>query len=145
MTPQSNTPPNGDFVRYVERLTADKAAMEIKKGMLASKESAGSPESGSATKGFKAMKVGLEPLTQVSILRHVRWVFGLWVAVQLLSWFVPGTGLMLFPLLALYAAWAIFDHRQKARGTSSSGLTTPAGHIAELIAKVQKSKSNHHP
>ena len=141
MMPRSNTPPNGDFVRYVERLTADKLPTETKAGMLAFKKTVTSTETGPATENFGAMKVGLEPLTQISFLRHVRWVFGLWLAVQLLAWFVPGTGFVWLPLVVLYAAWAIFDHRQKALGAFSPGLKTPGGRIAEFIAKVQKSKS----
>jgi len=142
MMPRSNTPPNGDFVRYVERLTADKLPTEAKAEMLASKQTVMPGETGPATENFGAMKVGFEPFTQISFLRHVRWVFGLWLAVQLLGWLVPGTGFVLVPLVVLYAAWAIFDHRQKALGASSIKPKTPAGRFADFIANVQKSKSN---
>ena len=66
MMPPSNTPPNGDFVRYIERLSALKALPEPTARLPASGQARANTLSSRAAEGFGALKVGIEPLTKLA-------------------------------------------------------------------------------
>lgn len=61
MMPPSNTPPDGDFVRYIERLSAVKAPPEPTARRLAAGQAPTGSLSGRAAGGFKSLKIGIEP------------------------------------------------------------------------------------
>jgi hypothetical protein len=119
MMQPSNTPPDGDFVRYVERLTAAQAVTR-------DAPAAGAPK---AISGLPPVRAGQQsPAARIPFVRHVKWAAGLWVATQILARFVPGGGFLFTPLLAVYAAWVMY--RQKAR--------PPGGFIQELGALARR-------
>jgi len=101
MMQPSNTPPDGDFVRYVERLTAVQAVpgAQHKRFM---------PKDAVPAAGALAASPALPSVTPILFLRHVKWGIGLWIATQILARFVPGTGFLFIPLLAVYAAWVVY-------------------------------------
>ena len=134
MMPPSNTPPQGDFVRYIERLTTVKAPKQP--------EAAPAAGSSPAFERFAVLKAGLEPLAQIPFARHVRWVVGLWIAAKVLASFVPGTGFLFVPLLVFYAAWVIFNLRRKAPGAFPGDLNTLARRITAPVSKIQKNNSS---
>ena len=134
MMPPSNTPPQGDFVRYIERLTAVKVPPQS--------EPVPTAGSSPAFERFGMLKAGLEPLAQIPFARHVRWVVGLWIAVKVLASFVPGTGFLWLPLLVFYAAWVIFNLRRKAPGAFPGELNTPARRITAPVSRTEKNKSS---
>ena len=65
MMPPSNTPPDGDFVRYIERLSAVKAPPEP----TARRPAAGQAQTGRlpsrAAGGFESLKIGIELLAKL--------------------------------------------------------------------------------
>jgi hypothetical protein len=128
----SNTPSDGDFVRYVERLTASNAAVALGKrdNMLESRKKTMPPELAVVPRpaGVPA-PVLTQPFRGFVFWSHVKWLVALWVATQLLTNFVPLAGFLFLPAVAAYAAWVIF----KARRHSSGGLVH---RVRELLAQA---------
>jgi hypothetical protein len=77
MMQPSNTPPDGDFVRYVERLTAGKPAPGAQAPLFAPKGSV--PAEASFAPG------SARPLSNKPFLTQVKSVIGLWATVQALA------------------------------------------------------------
>lgn len=145
MMQPSNTPPDGDFVRYVERLTAGKAAPGAQENFFDPKKSMPADASRDALAGRPSVRAGLQPLAQIPFLTHVKWVVALWIATQALVWLVPGTGFLFIPVLALYAAWVIFSISRKPPGAFFRELGEMARRAAEEARKSQKPPSNNKP
>ena len=122
----SNTPPDGDFVRYIERLTAAQAVAR-RTPMV---------DAPVAVPGLSPVTQGLKPGARIPLMRHVRWAFGLWVATQILGRFVPGAGFLFIPLLAVYAAWRIYRLRSQPPGAFVKKMAALAGRAAEEARKV---------
>ena len=139
----SNTPSDGDFVRYVERLTASNAAVALGKrdNMLESRKKYGPLELTVVPRrmGVPAL-VSTQPFQGFVFWSHVKWLVALWVATQLLANFVPWAGFLFLPAVLVYAAWVIF----KAKRHSSGGLVhrvrellAQAAHAAQEARKMQ--------
>ena len=135
MMPPSNTPPDGDFVRYLERLTAAQAVAR-------DTPAAGVPV---AIPGLTSAKAGLESVANIPFMRHVKWAVGLWVATQILARFVPGAGFLFIPLLAAYAAWVIYRLRSQPPGTFLQELAARARRAAEEARKVSPTLPKNKP
>jgi hypothetical protein len=136
MMQPSNTPPDGDFVRYVERLTAVQAV---------ARDAAATAGAPLAMTGLPALKAGLLTAAPIAFLRHAKWAAGLWVATQILGRFVPGAGFLFIPLLALYAAWVVDSLRSGPRGAFLKELAARAKRAAEEARKVPSSFPRNKP
>ena len=140
----SNTPSNGDFVRYIEGLTASNAAVALGKrdNMLELRKNKTTPPELPVvprSMGVPAL-VSTQPFQGFVFWSHVKWVVALWVATQLLANFVPWAGFLFLPAVLVYAAWVIF----KAKRHSSGGLVhrvrellAQAAHAAQEARKMQ--------
>ena len=145
MMQPSNTPPDGDFVRYVERLTAGKAAPGAQENFFDPKKAVSADAPLVAVAGRPSVKAALEPLARFPFLTHVKWVVVLWIAAQALARFVPGTGFLFIPVLALYAAWVIFSITRKPPGTFFRELGGLVRRTAEEARKVQEINPKNRP
>ena len=136
MMQPSNTPPDGDFVRYVDQLTAAQAVAR------SAAPAAGAP---AAMFGLPSVQAGLQPVAHIPFVRHLKWAVGLWVATQILARFVPGAGFLFIPLLAAYAAWVIYRLRSQPPGVFLQELAARARRAAEEARKIQSTLPKNKP
>lgn len=148
----SNTPPDGDFVRYVERLTKANesanassnahASAGIHDDRLKPKEKPSLRVPSPATIATPSSKptVTSAAASGAAFITHVKWVVILWFATQALSALVPGAGFLFLPALLVYGAWAIFQANRDSSGALLERLRELARQAAEEAQKNQPSK-----
>ena len=145
MIHHSDTPPDGDFASYVERLTGANASAGAREDLFkphgpqdAATQSS-PPSRFSASSGTPSVKSVAAPLAGISLLTHIKWVLGLWIATQVLAKFVPGAGFLFMPALLAYAAWVIFKVNRNSSGALVQRLRELARQAAEEAKKNQQS------
>lgn len=106
MTLPSNTPQQGDFVRYLERLTIKKLDPQVRQLMLTPAAHAQVPRSGFLITPLE--KAIFECLAETPFITHMKWVLGAWIATWLLARLVPGAGFLFILALVVYAGWVLF-------------------------------------
>lgn len=123
----SNTPPDGDFVRYLEKLTAAQGVARTPPAVAAPKAMPRSPSAAAA---------GLTSGAGISFARHAKWAIGLYVATQILGNFVPGAGFLFVPVLAAYVVWLVYRFRSQPPGAFVNKMTALARRAAEESRKA---------
>ena len=114
----SNTPPDGDFAAYIERLTrTGSAAASAREDLFQSPGSASAGTPFGAGPGMPSAKAAPHSAAGMSWLTHVKWLLAAWIAALVLGKLVPGVGFLFIPALLAYAAWVIFKVKRNASGT----------------------------
>ena len=155
MTQASNTPPDGDFVRYIEQLTAlapvSTAAPTPEPRLYQSGTTKAQPAKATLPGDSPVDKNVVAALVETSFFTHVKWVIGLWIASQVLAKLLPGAGFLFVPSLIAYAAWVLFQVNRKTSGALSQKLreiaAAASSKAAEELNKAQRAnqKKNSQP
>ena len=116
----SDTPADGDFVRYLERLTASNAAAakgprddKLEPGKIRRMQHAPPAATGNAAVPVPVFK---QPFAGIAIWSHVKWLVALWIGIQLLANFLPWAGFLFLPAVLAYAVWVIFKVQRHPAG-----------------------------
>lgn len=136
----SDTPPNGDFARYVERLTGANAVPGKREDLFQSRHDAPASESFAECSGTPSVQARPQPLTGVNFLQHAKWVVVAWIATQALAKLLPGAGFLFIPVLLGYAAWVIF----KLNLNSSADLKKRWCELAKKAVEEAKKAQHSH-
>jgi hypothetical protein len=138
----SNTPPDGDFVAYVERLTHTNAhaSAEAREDGLKPREKTAPRAPSPAGIATPPAKSELVAATGAAFVTHVKWVVILWIATQVLSEVVPGAGFLFLPALLAYGAWAIFQANRRSSGALLQRLRELAQQAAKEAEETQKNQ-----
>jgi hypothetical protein len=133
----SNTPPDGDFVRYVERLTGSAAVPAVREDLFMPKDAGPGSTSFAASSGQPSTKAALAPLRGMSFWTHIKWVVALWIATQALAKLVPAASQLFIPALMAYAVWVIFRvSRHAAISAAKPDVNPLALRLSELAQRA---------
>lgn len=147
MQHSSDTPPLGDFVRYVERLTASNAvaAMDVRDVKLEpGQANTTQPESAVSARSVGVpAPVSTQPFAGIAVWSHLKWLLSLWIGIQLLARFVPWAGFLFLPAVLAYAVWVIFKVNRNSSGALIHRVrelvarAAQAAHAAQETRKIQ--------
>jgi hypothetical protein len=122
MRQASDTPPDGDFARYLEELGRRHPlaipAADMRHAGLMEQGMAGAISAPEARTDLKPSTGTFHnALGGISLAKHFRWLLALWIGTQVLTRFVPFAGFLMLPVLVADAVWLLVKINQNLNGT----------------------------
>ena len=152
MIRQSDTPPDGDFAAYIERLAARNAVAgkhECKGALEPLHADRSAPSSLPAAApvlrpiGTPAVAAASQLIAGVPWLTHLKRLVVAWVATQLLAMVVPWAGFLFVPVFLAYAGWLIFNLDRESSGAMINRVRALLAHASDEAGKAQVSHQKH--
>ena len=134
----SDTPPNGDFAAYVERLASTRTAAGGREDLFKSKPDSSVSPTFAASTGMASVQAPASRWTGISFASHAKWVVVLWIATQALARVAPGAGFFFIPALLVYTAWVLFK-------SSPAWYGDVAGRIRNLVSQATEEAKRAQP
>lgn len=129
----SDTPPDGDFARYVERLTGSTAVPAAREDLFMPKDAGPGSTSFAASSGQPSARAALDGM---SFWTHVKWAVALWIATQALAKLVPVASQLFIPALMVYAVWVIFRVSRAAVSARIPNANPLVERLSELARRA---------
>jgi hypothetical protein len=142
MNPSSDTPPDGDFVAYVNRLTGGKSGTEPREELFPSRTDApdGPPlEDGAETLSIQTIT---QVLRELSFHKHLLGLLAAWLVAQGVEWLVPEAdflGLLFTLVLLADLGWVVYKVNLSTSGALAKRVVELARQAeAARIARISR-------
>lgn len=150
----SDTPPDGDFAAYIERLMGANAQAGPRENLLQPQsdtadtndiaDTADVPTSTfTLSAGLPSVKTLPDVVESMAFLVHIKWLVVVWIAIRMLDRYVlPGVGFLFIVVLLAYAGWVIFSLNRNSSGALAKQAHELAHHAQELASHALSSAKN---
>jgi len=137
----SDTPPGGDFARYIEQLNAIAAAAALTREASppslngrfraagVADEARAAPGKGAERPAMKA--AASQPLSGASLWTIARWMVISWVGLQLASRWVPQLSWLVGPVGLVFLIWLVYRLQKAPRGALLQQLLQRTRQVAK--------------
>lgn len=134
----SDTPPDGDFAAYVERLANTPTAAREREDLFKAKPQGAVSPTFAPSAGMASLQAPAPARGAISFLSHAKWAVVIWLATQGLARAVPGVGFLFIPALLAYAAWVIFKSGLVSYGDVTGRIRDLARQAVEEARKARQ-------
>lgn len=142
MNPSSDTPPDGDFAAYVDRLTGGQSGTQPREELFASRVAAPADTLGEpgAPLDADAQALSFRTIAQaasgIPFHKHGLWLVAIWFATQVLERVLPDGSYLFWVALLIYLAWLMFRMNRNTSGAL-------ARRVVELARQAEAARKSH--